>query len=109
MSWLRQRRDEIGLKTQGELAMRLQRDGYSVTRATISHWENDRYAIPLDDPRTRQTLARVLKLTEPELLARAGYDISTNHTPQGERAAAIIDSLPESDRERALRVIEAMF
>lgn len=109
MNWLRTRREELGFRTQGELAEKLQLQGYSVTRATISHWENDRYSIPLDDPRTREILARVLRLSEAEMLSRAGYRVTMRHTPEGERAAIMIDSMSESDRERALRVIEAMF
>lgn len=109
MNWLKQRREEIGIKTQEELARRLQLEGFSIGRASISHWENDRYHPPLEDPLFRKVLAVVLRLTEPELLRRAGYEtVRTKRTAEAEIGADIIDQLPPEKRDLALRLLEQL-
>lgn len=109
MNWLRKRREEIGIDTQDELAARLQLEGESFTRAAISHWENDRNNPPLDLQSFRESLARVLELSVPEMLALAGYEVAQGeHSAAGERAAYIVDELPEEKRNLAIRLLEQL-
>lgn len=109
MNWLRQRRQEIGITVQEDLATQLQLEGVNVTRATISHWETDRNKPPLDDGQFRQALAKVLKLSEPELLRRAGYQTSTiGHSEAAQIGADIIDHLPPDKQDLAVRLLEQL-
>jgi transcriptional regulator with XRE-family HTH domain len=106
--WLRDRRKELDMQ-QGELAARLEVMGFNVTQSSISHWENGRYTLPLDDPNFRQSLAKALKLSESEMLERAGYQVVVS--PQSEdarRAASIVDRLPETARELALDYLKML-
>lgn len=107
-NWLRERRKELDMQ-QSELVARLELAGFSVGRASISHWENGRYDLPLEDPNFRQALAKALKLTESEVLERAGYQVVVS--PQSEdarRAASIVDRLPETARELALEYLQML-
>ncbi len=106
MNWLKQRREEIGILSQEELAAKLQLQGVNVVRATVSAWENDRNKPPLKDPAFRVALAAVLRLSEPELLRKAGFGIEIAHTEAGERGANIIDGLPPDQQRLALRLLE---
>lgn len=106
MNWLRTRREYVGIHTQEEFARLLQLSGLSISRAAISHWENGRYDIPLKDVRIRSILAKVLKLSEPELLSLAGYETLSSHSAAGERAAAIVDRLPAHKQELAIKLLE---
>ncbi len=109
MHWLTKRRKEVGLETQSDLEARLQLAGFNVTRAAISHWENNRNNPPLDDPDFRQVLARILRLSPHEILKLAGYEVDKpQHTAAGERAASIIDHLPPEKQELAIRLIEQL-
>lgn len=109
MNWLKQKREQVGINSQEELAARLQLEGINVTRAAISHWENGRNRPAFDDPDFTQALARVLRLTPPELLKLAGYQVArTNHTDAGERGAAIIDSLPPDRQNLAIKLLEQL-
>src|SRR3989304_9878211 len=94
-NWLRNLRENAGLDTQEELAARLQLEGISVTRASISHWENGRYNPPLSDPHFRETLSRILRISQSELLRLAGFEVyKTEHSDAAERAAYLVDQLP---------------
>ncbi|MCK6581295.1 MAG: helix-turn-helix domain-containing protein [Anaerolineae bacterium] len=108
MNWLRQRREEVGIETQDDLAALLQLEGYGVTRATVSHWENGRNQPPLKESVARISLARVLKLSEHELLRRAGYNVDSEFSEAGERAAHIVDSLAPDQQKLALRLLEQL-
>ncbi|MBK8028210.1 MAG: helix-turn-helix transcriptional regulator [Chloroflexi bacterium] len=108
-SWLRQRREAVGIDTQDELAAKLQLEGVSITRAAVSHWENGRNDPPLKEPHFLRALARVLKVTETELLRIAGYPTENSlHSEQAERAAYIVDQLPEDRRELAVKLLEQL-
>lgn len=101
-NWIKRRRTELDLN-QDDLAARLEIAGFSATRGSISHWENERYQPPLDDPNFRQAMAKALKLNVPEMLAMAGYEVRINpQSDAAKRGAAIIDRLPEDARNLAL-------
>jgi transcriptional regulator with XRE-family HTH domain len=107
MDWLRKRREEVGLETQEDLATQLQLEGVTTTRASVSHWENGRNKPPLDEPIFRAALAKVLRLSQPELLRLAGYEVVRSaHSESGERAAHILDQLPAEKQQLALKVLE---
>lgn len=107
MNWIRQRRQELRI-SQAEVARQLQLEGQTVSDAAVSHWENERYNPPIEDDDFRKALGRVLKLNEAELLMRAGYSVATRHTEEAERAAHIIDRLPQDKRELAIKLLEAL-
>lgn len=109
MNWLRKRREQVGLETQEDLASQLQLEGVTITRASISHWENSRNKPPLDDPQFREALAKVLRLSQPELLKLAGYEVSkTRYSDAAERAAIIVDELPPEKQDLAIRLLEQL-
>lgn len=109
MNWLRKRRGQVGLETQEDLAAQLQLEGIVITRASISHWENGRNKPPLDQPEFRAALAKVLRLTQPELLRLAGYEVSkARHSDAAERAANIVDELPPEKQDLAIRLLEQL-
>ena len=113
MNWLKIRRTQLDL-SQADVSRELQLEGYAVTPATISHWENERYKVPLDDRVARFALAKVLQLSVTELLSLAGYGMieKTEHTEAGRRGAMIIDHLPPKAQEIAieqLRVLDRAF
>lgn len=69
--WLAQRRKELKL-TQGQLADMLTKLNYPVTQSTISHWEAERYQVPLNDFTAIAALCAALGLSMAELMTRAG-------------------------------------
>lgn len=108
MNWLKRRREELEI-SQSELTRLLQLEGIDISASAISHWENQRYNPPLENPDFRHALANVLRLEIPELLRRAGYQVlEGSHTEAGERAAHIIDRMKPEDQSKALRILEAM-
>ena len=106
-NWLRERREQIGIETQEELATRLQLEGVNITRASVSHWENERNNPPLYDRGFRRVLAKVLKLSQPELLKLAGYEVAQSEfSEKAARAAFIMEQLSEADSDLALKILE---
>jgi len=106
-NWLRERREAIGIDTVAELAAKLQLEGINISRAGVSHWENERNDPPLKDPNFQRALGRVLKLSETELLKLAGYPTEpSSYSEQAERAAYIVDQLPDERRDLALKLLE---
>ncbi len=103
--WLRRLRTKLHI-TQGQLAKQLQLEGYEITSGAISHWENGRYDPPMDDERFRNILASVLKVSPAELLAAAGYETEPHYSEAAERAAALMDQIPEDKRHLALGILE---
>lgn len=102
--WLRERRKELHL-SQEELAARLQVRGFDLTPGAISHWENGRNIMPIEQTDFRQALAASLNLSVRELLKRAGYEVlRTARTDEAEIAAEIIDQLDSEHRKLALRL-----
>lgn len=107
MNWLRKRREQIGIHSQEEFARLMQLEGANVARASVSHWELDRFKPPLNDPDFRKALAKVLKVSQPELLRIAGYEVTLgSHSEAAERAADIVDQLEPDKRELAVRLLE---
>jgi transcriptional regulator with XRE-family HTH domain len=107
INWLRKQRELVGIDTQEDLATKLQLEGINVTRASVSHWENERNNPPLDDPDFRKALARVLKVSQPELLKLAGYEVARlPHSEAAERGAFIIDQLPADEQDLAVKILE---
>lgn len=104
-NWLRNYRKKLRL-TQGELSAKLQLEGLDASPAAVSHWETGRYNPPLSDTEFRNTLARILKISPQELLAAAGYETEQSHSAAGERAADIVDSLPEDQQRIAIGILE---
>lgn len=109
--WLKKRRVELNL-SQDELAKRIQIAGYDIGSSTVSHWENGRYKMPLNEPDAREAIAVALELSVPDMLLMAGYEIATNFDESAQRAASIVQNLPP-DAQRAavdqLRVLERLF
>jgi transcriptional regulator with XRE-family HTH domain len=113
--WLTRRREELRL-SQEDLATQLQLHGIDITRPTISHWENGRHLIPLNDPQMRAALARSLNLSIRELLIRAGYEIDDDpidmltkatesllHTLTPEQRAAVASIVQSFARQNTLK------
>jgi len=107
-NWLRERRVILGIKTQADLAERLQLAGLEVTPGAVSHWENGRYHPPLEDVDSRRKIAEVLNWTEPELLQAAGFSVNFQHTQPGHRAASIVDNLPPERQRIALELLDVL-
>lgn len=105
-NWISKRRDELGIN-QEELAARLQTSGFDISRSTLSHWENGRYNPPLHDPIFRKALADALRMNARTMLKAAGYEVAdSSHSEDAERAASIIEQLPEQQRKIALGILE---
>lgn len=105
-NWLKTKRKELHL-SQEELAARLQVKGIDVTSGAISHWENERYNPPLEDPAFRKALAEILRIDVKTLLLIAGYEVTEiDHSEAAKRAAFIVDQLPSDKRDLALDILE---
>jgi len=74
---LKKRRIDLGL-TQEDFANRLLELGLEVTRASVSHWERGRHPLPLNDPASRNALAKALEMPVKDLLEMCGYEIQTD-------------------------------
>lgn len=108
-NWLRQLREKAGIETQDDLAARLQLEGFNVGRGAIGHWETGRNTPPLDDPELRTILAKVLRVSEPELLRQAGYPVIRTHRSElAEQAADIVDELSPDKQDLAVRLLEQL-
>lgn len=103
--WLAQLRKRSGI-TQKGLSEALKAKGYSISDSAVSHWENSRDSMPLDIPRFRSILASVLNISETELLAEAGYLPENELSLYAERAAALMERIPEDKRDLALGILE---
>lgn len=107
-SWIRNRREIVGI-SQEELAARLQRNGFDISRATVGHWEQDKYLPPLGNPQFCKTMADILLVSVKDLLAMAGYDLSEReHSIEAERVAYLVDQLPPDKRNLAVRLVEEL-
>lgn len=107
-NWLLKRREQLNI-LQDELLARLQLSGFSFSRSTVSGWENDKHNPPLHDPKFRKALADALEVSIIELLVLAGYEVGEmRHKALSERAADILDHLPESAVGVILNLLEYM-
>jgi len=106
--WLKQRRKQLGI-SQEELAAKLQLAGFETSEKSVSHWENGRYSMPLDDATFRNALALSLRMSVYEILVAAGYEVDDRPlSSAGRRAAYIIDRMPEDKREWALDILQKL-
>lgn len=106
-NWLAKRREDLGLY-QADLAASLEDYGIKVSRASISNWESGKFNPPLDNPDFRRALANILKMTIPEMLSLAGYEISAEYDQDSLRAADIVNQLPQESKTLALGLLEQM-
>jgi transcriptional regulator with XRE-family HTH domain len=105
-NWLRNLREKQHIN-QEELASLLQLEGVDVTRATVSHWENERHHVPLADAKVRRALSRILQVSIAELLIAAGYEIGEPSLDEAARRAAyIVEQLPPEKRALAINILE---
>jgi transcriptional regulator with XRE-family HTH domain len=107
VNWLKSRREQLQI-SQEELAKKLQLAGFDISRAAISGWETARFNPPLDNNQFRSTLARILQMSIAALLAEAGYEVESSHTPAGDRGASIIDNLPPERQKLALDLLDVL-
>lgn len=107
-NWLRDFREYLDL-SQEELVARLQIEGFDVSRAMLSHWETGRNPPPLEKPEFRLALSRALRVSIPEILAAAGYELSEEkHSKEARRAAYIVDQLPDEYQDLAIKLLESV-
>lgn len=107
-NWVKNRREIVGI-SQEELAARLQRSGFDISRATVGHWEQDKYLPPLGNPQFCKTMADILLVSVKDLLAMAGYDLAEKqHSLEAERVAYLVDQLPPDKRNLAVRLVEEL-
>jgi hypothetical protein len=108
-TWVRVRRKEVGIPTVVELTRLLQLEGLDVARSTVSAWEVGPNSPQLEKPEVRTALMRVLKLSESELLSRAGFKSSDHHRSEAaEVGADIINELPPDKQDLAVRILEQL-
>lgn len=113
MTWLRERREHLGL-SQEALAVKLQQAGLDVSRAAVSHWETGRDNPPIRDINGRRALAEALSLTVPDLLHMAGEVeigdevVASIPSDAARRAALIINRLPPDAQRTALEQLRAL-
>lgn len=107
-NWIKNRREVVGI-SQEELAARLQRNGFDISRATVGHWEQDKYLPPLGNPQFCKVMADILLVSVKDLLAMAGYDLDEKqHSIEAERVAYLVDQLPPEKRNLAVRLVEEL-
>jgi transcriptional regulator with XRE-family HTH domain len=107
MSWLKTRRKQLNI-SQETLARYLQLVGVDITAGSISHWENGRHKIPLDNQEFRDALGVCLELTPTELLQMAGYEVSDDDNENAVRINAIVNNLPDDIQQMALEYMELL-
>lgn len=105
MNWLSERRKALNI-SQEDLVTLLREFDIEVSRSSVSHWESGRYNVPLDDSRFRRALANALKMTIPEMLTLAGYEIDHEYSSDAMRAADIVEQLEQGQRLLALGILE---
>ena len=87
----------------------LELEGLEYTAGAVAHWVNGTRNPRLQNPQLRQTLARVLRLSERELMMRAGYELArTGRSEAAQIAAEIIDNLPPDKQDLAVRLLEQL-
>jgi transcriptional regulator with XRE-family HTH domain len=107
-NWLRRFRDQVGL-SQEEVKDQMDARGFEVSRSSISHWESNAAKPPLGDPVFRKALADVMRVSVPDLLAAAGYEVTDlEWSVEARRAAWIVDQLSEKGRALALELLNTL-
>lgn len=106
MQWIKERRKKLGL-TQSDLAAKLQVLGHSAEISTISSWETDKSRPPLADVNFLNALSIALKLDNQTILRLSGLS-TQSHSPLAERAAAIVETLPDYKKQIAVKILESL-
>lgn len=104
-NWLAMRREQLKI-SQENLVDLLADYGFTVSRSSISQWENGKFHPPLEDPHFRRALANALQMTIPDMLGLAGYEVQSDFSSESMRAAYIIEQLPPQERDFALKLLE---
>lgn len=104
--WIKQRRKEIHI-SQEELSERLQIRGFDVARATVSHWEMDKYLPPINDPAFAIGLADSLELGLMDMLIRAGFELRFDDK-DAVMGAEIIHRLEPRMKKTAIHLLETL-
>lgn len=107
--WFRRRRLDLDY-SQAHVARLLELQGYSVSPGTISHWENGRYNIPLEDINARLAISTVLRIDVAKMLEAAGYGVIPKKlfSEAAQQAASIVDKLPPDAQKVALEQLRAL-
>lgn len=88
---------------------KLQLNGYSISRGTISHWEMGRVYPPFHDPEFTNALADALQLSVIGILVHAGYRVSRDgFSENAKHAAEIIDKMPPKKQAVAINILEQL-
>jgi transcriptional regulator with XRE-family HTH domain len=105
--WIKQRRKQIGV-TQEELSARLQIRGFDISRATVSHWEQEQYQPPMQRPDFVKALAEALETEVLDVLVMAGYEIPSSVRRPAARAADLVERMPPERQKTALTLLESL-
>lgn len=106
--FIRARLAELDI-SQADLARRLTLRGKSTTRATITHWVNERNNPPIEDYDFRIALAASLEMDVNELMERIGFTITeSDRSREAMRAADIVDRLPSEAKSLALEYLDML-
>lgn len=98
----------IGLSL-AEIAAQFNLHGYEITKSTIGGWASGKRNPQLDKKEVREAIAAVLQVDVNEMMTTLGFVILDEHrSPEALRAASLIDSLPEEERRKAVRMLEVM-
>jgi transcriptional regulator with XRE-family HTH domain len=106
-NWLKTLREQNQI-TQEELAVRLQLQGMNTSRSSIASWETGKHDPPLNNREFRIALSQILRVSIKSMLKMAGYEVDQEHTALGERAASIIDQMPEDKQQLAIKLLEQL-
>lgn len=106
--YLPRRRKELSI-SQFELASRLSHMGQETSPARVGHWETGRNNPPLNQTLFRQALALALETDVNTMMNQLGYALDTDDIgDDARRAAAIVESLPDSIKPLAIDYLEVL-
>lgn len=104
--FLMQRRTLLNLSTT-DIADRLSANGYSASRAAVSHWENERNGPPISDSKFRRALALALDLDVNSMLTQLGYiTLEETRSANALLGAELIDQMTQRDQELAINILK---
>lgn len=104
--WLKTLREQAQI-TQEDLTARLQVEGFDISRSALASWESGRYDPPLHEAEFRRALSRALRVNVRTILRLAGYEVDDQqHSIFAEKAAMIIDQMPEEKQAAVVQLIE---
>ena len=106
-NWLKRRRKALDM-TQEQLTAKLNLHGFNYTTGAISHWEQERFPVPIEKKEFLIALANILRMSEAEIVNEVHGIRQSKHSPAGERAAQMVDKMPENRQDAALRLLETL-